>query len=96
MIEVKKIDIIKEAVIGIFGEEVMENRILKPIIEEEAEKIIDLEMEHMDEGPWKTFQYDNEALPHGFIYYSCNVNKLHDLFYAIEVHQMLEAKPLRL
>lgn len=93
---VTKLEILKTALVPLFGENILNDEILKPIIEEEAEKIIDLEMEHMDEGPWKTLQHNDPALPHGFIYYSCNQQKLLDLLQAIEVRLMLKKNPLRI
>lgn len=93
---VTEIEILKTALIPLFGEEVMEDEILKPIIKEEAAKIVDLEMEYVDEGPWRTLQHNDESLHHGFIYYSCNMEKLQDLLHAIEVRLMLKKNPLKI
>lgn len=93
---VTKIEILKTAIVPLFGETVLNDEVLKPIIEKEAEKIIDLEMEYIDEGSWRTLQHNDESLPHGFIYYSCNMERLQDLLHAIEVHKMLKANPIRL
>lgn len=93
---VTKIEIMKTAIVPIFGEKAFNDEFLRNLIEEEAEEIIDLELEVIDEGPWRTLQHNDESLPHGFIYYSCNMEKLQDLLHAIEVHQMLEANPLKI
>ncbi len=85
---VTKMEIIKPVIEALYGASTFNDEKIKQIIEEEAEKIIDLEGREED-GVWRTLQHNDPSLPHGFIYYSCNMAKLQDLLYAIEVHKML-------
>ena len=89
---VSKYEIIKEAIIGLFGEKALEDKEIQKIVKKYAEDTICLEplLEKEKEDEWMTLQYNNPSLPHGFIYYDCHKARLKDLLEAVEIALMLQ------